>query len=105
MEVPRAASGRRARRRVGSSIVGRPTIDEPLRRLAEDPAAFLPAEPGEERIEDARFVISLQPESHPWSAAVQRLRLDPTEVTSTVVEIRDLLIARVRSASMWSVGS
>jgi len=85
--------------------VGRPTIDEPLRRLAEDPAAFLPAEPGEERIEDARFVISLQRERHPWSVGVQRLRLDPREVRSTVAEIRDLLTARGRSASMWSVGS
>src|SRR5437867_6870574 len=101
MEVPRAASGRRARSRVGSSIVGRPTIDEPLRRLAEDPAAFLPTEPGEERIEDGRFVISLQPESHPWSVGVQRLRLDPSEVGPTVAEIRDLLTARGRSASMW----
>jgi GNAT superfamily N-acetyltransferase len=85
--------------------VGRPTIDEPLRRLAEDPAAFLPAEPGEERIEDARYVISLQPGNHPWSVGVQRLRMQPSEVGSTVDEIRDVLRARGRSASMWSVGS
>jgi GNAT superfamily N-acetyltransferase len=85
--------------------VGRPTIDESLRRLAEDPGAFLPAEPGTERIEDPRYVISLEPGSHPWSVGVQRLRLDPSEVGSAVAEIRDLLTARERSASMWSVGS
>jgi GNAT superfamily N-acetyltransferase len=85
--------------------VGQPTIDEPLRRLAEDPAAFLPLEPGEERIEDPRYVISLEPESHPWSVRVQRLRLDPIEVESAVAEIHDVLTARGRSASMWSVGS
>ena len=85
--------------------MGWPTIDEPLRRLAEDPAAFLPAERGEERIEGARYVISLQPGSHPWSVGVQRLRLEPGEVGSTVAEIRDLLTERGRSASMWSVGS
>jgi hypothetical protein len=73
--------------------------------LAEDPAAFLPAEPEEERIEDSRYVISLQPGSHPWSVGVQRLRLEPGEVGSTVAGIRDLLRARGRSASMWSVGS
>jgi GNAT superfamily N-acetyltransferase len=85
--------------------VGGPTIDEPLRHLAEDPAAFLPVEPGEERIEDPRYVISLEPESHPWSARVQRLRLDPSAVESAVAEIRDVLAARGRSAAMWSVGS
>jgi GNAT superfamily N-acetyltransferase len=85
--------------------VGQPTTDEPLRRLAEDPAAFLPLEPGEERIEDPRFVISLEPERHPWSVRVQRLRLDPSEVESAVAEIRDALTARGRSASTWSVGS
>jgi len=85
--------------------VGGPTIDEPLHRLAEDPAAYLPVEQGEERIEDPRFVISLEPESHPWSVRVQRLRLDPGEVESAVAEIHDVLTARGRSASMWSVGS
>jgi GNAT superfamily N-acetyltransferase len=85
--------------------VGQPAIDEPLRRLAEDPAAFLPVEPGEVRIEDPRYVISLEPESHPWSVRVQRLRLDSSEVESAVAEIRDVLTARGRSASMWSVGS
>jgi GNAT superfamily N-acetyltransferase len=85
--------------------VGQPKIDDPLRRLAEDPAAFLPAEPGEERIEDTRYVISLQPGGHPWSVGVQRLRLEPSEVGSTVGEIRELVKARGRSASMWSVGS
>jgi GNAT superfamily N-acetyltransferase len=85
--------------------VDQPTIDDALRRLAEDPAAFLPAEPGEERIEDARYVISLQPGRHPWSVSVQRLRLEPGEVGSTVAEVRDVLRARGRSASMWSVGS
>jgi len=85
--------------------VGEPTIDEPLRRLAEDPAAFLPLEPGEERIEDSRYVISLEPERHPWSVRVQRLRLDPDGVESAVAEIHDVLTARGRSASMWSVGS
>jgi GNAT superfamily N-acetyltransferase len=62
-------------------------------------------EPGEERIEDPRYVISLQPERHPWSARVQRLRLDPSEVGSAVADIRDVLTARGRSISMWSVGS
>ncbi len=85
--------------------MGRPTIDEPLRRLAEDPAAYLPVEPGEERIEDPRYLISLQPGSHPWSVGVQRLRMDPSEVRSAVAEIHDVLTARGRSASMWSVGS
>ena len=85
--------------------MGRPTIDEPLRRLAEDPAASLPVEPGEERIEVARYVITLQPGSHPWSVGVQRLRLDPGEVAPAVAEIRDVMTARGRSASMWSVGS
>ena len=50
-------------------------------------------------------MISLEPGSHPWSVGVQRLRLDPSEVGSAVAEIRDLLTARGRSASMWSVGS
>jgi GNAT superfamily N-acetyltransferase len=84
---------------------GRPTIDEPLRRLAEDPAAWLPAEPGEERIEDPRFVISLEPGSHPWSVGVQRLRLHPGDVGSAVAEIRAMLTERGRTVSMWSVGS
>jgi GNAT superfamily N-acetyltransferase len=85
--------------------VGRSTIDEPLGRLAEDPAAHLPVEPGEERIEDPRYVISLEPGSHPWSVGVQRLRMDPSEVGSVVAEIRDVLTGRGRWASMWSVGS
>jgi len=85
--------------------VGRPTIDEPLRGLAEDPAAWLPAEPGQERIEDPRFVISLEPGSHPWSVGVQRVRLQPGDVGSAVAEIRSMLTERGRTVSMWSVGS
>ncbi len=80
-------------------------IAQPLRRLAGDPGAFCPVEPGDERIEDPRFVITLDPGDHPWSAQVLRLRFADDEVDATVEEIRRALSGRGRALSMWSVGS
>ncbi len=76
-----------------------------VRRLAEDPEAFGPLEPGEERIEDPRYVIRVSQGRLPWSAQVQRLRFSEREVEGTVAEIRALIAARGRDISTWKVGS
>jgi hypothetical protein len=75
-----------------------------MRSFAEDPMAHVPPERGEERIEDPRFIVTFSPGAHFWSVSVGRLRLDPDRVTPAVVEIRELIRARGRDASVWSVG-
>src|SRR2546422_8927642 len=81
------------------------TVPEEIRRLAEDPEAFRPLEPGEERIEDPRYVIRLSQGRFPRSVGVQRLRFSEPDLDATVAEIRGLIAASGRDASTWMVGS
>jgi GNAT superfamily N-acetyltransferase len=74
-----------------------------LRSFAEDPMAHVPAGPDEERIADPRFIVTFSPGAHFWSVSVGRLRMDAGGVAPAVGEIRDLMRARRRDASVWSV--
>src|SRR2546428_10953429 len=80
-------------------------FSEEVLRLAEDPEALAPLEPGDERIEDPRYVIRVSPERFPWSVGVQRLRLAEPDVEPIVAKIRALIAARGRDVSTWKVGS
>ncbi len=81
------------------------SVPEAVRRLAEDPEAFAPLEPGDERIEDPRYVIRFSQGRFPWSVGVQRLRLAEPDVEPAVAEIRALIAERGRDVSTWKVGS
>ena len=75
-----------------------------LLRFAEDPEAFIPLGPADERLEDPRFVLTLAEGGHWWSATVRRVRLRPGEVAAAVAEVRALVAGRGRDAAAWSVG-
>jgi hypothetical protein len=75
-----------------------------MRSIAEDLTAYLPARPDEERVDDPRFVVTFSPGAHFWSVSVGRLRLDPDRVDQVVTEVRGLVSARARDASVWTVG-
>jgi GNAT superfamily N-acetyltransferase len=74
-------------------------------RFAEDPMAYVPPGPDEERIEDPRFIVMFSPGAHFWSVSVGRLRLDADQVAPAVAEVHELMSARGRDASVWSVGT
>lgn len=75
-----------------------------VERFAQDPMAHLPLEPGEERVEDARFILTFSPGAHFWSVSVGRLRFGDAAIAPVVAEIRELIRSRGRVASVWSVG-
>ena len=75
-----------------------------LRSFAEDPMAHVPVGPDQERIEDPRFIVTFAPGAHFWSVSLGRLRFDADEVGPGVAEVRALIAARGRHASVWSVG-
>ena len=65
--------------------------------------AHVPAGRDEERIVDPRFIATFSPGAHFWSVSVGRLRLEADGVAPAVAEVRGLLRARGRAASVWSV--
>jgi GNAT superfamily N-acetyltransferase len=73
--------------------------------LAEHSNTYTPLGRGEQRFEDARFVIYLGRGRSTWSTVVQRLRLGADEVESTVAEVRELLGRLERPRSSWEVSS
>lgn len=74
-----------------------------LSRFAEDPMTFVPPEPGQERIEDPRFVVTFHKGSHDWSS-IERVRLEKATAGSTVGHLRSLVAERGRRSSTWKVG-
>lgn len=72
---------------------------------AENSNTYTPLGPGDERIENERYVVWLGAGTHPGFNVVQRLRLRESEVEATVAEVRALLADRGRRASTWEVGS
>jgi hypothetical protein len=76
-----------------------------IRALAEDSNAHQPLGPGEQRIEDERFVLFLGTRNHPAWTVAQRLRLQPESVEATVAEVRELVRERGRTSLSWEVSS
>ncbi len=74
-----------------------------IRRLAEDSNAYQPLGPGEERIENERFVLWLGHGDEPGWNVAQRLRLTDANVAETVADVRGLVAARGRSGCSWEV--
>lgn len=72
-------------------------------RFALDPLGFVSAEPGEERIEDLRFVLTFSPGRHVWSTTVGRVRLTQDNLAATVDDVRGRVRERGRSACVWVV--
>jgi GNAT superfamily N-acetyltransferase len=81
------------------------TLPRRVLELAEHSNAYTPLGRGEQRFEDARFVIYLGRGRSTWSTVVQRLRLDAGEVEATVAEVRGLLELLGRPRSSWEVSS
>lgn len=82
-----------------------PPLPDHLFSLAESLNAHMPLAPGEERIERPAYVVWLGAGGdHPAFTVVQRLRLAPDDVESTVAEVRALLAARGRPQATWEVG-
>jgi hypothetical protein len=72
--------------------------------LAENSNLHHPLGPDDERLEDPRYVVYLGPGTFAGFTVVQRLRLRPEEVESTVAEIRAELDHRGRMERTWEVG-
>jgi len=75
-----------------------------IRELAENANTYTPLGPDEERVVDARYVISFGAGSDPHFTVVQRLRLAADGVGDAVAEIRDMVAVRGRGACTWEVG-
>ena len=73
-------------------------------RFAQDPLAYIAPGPDEERIDDARFVLTFSPGRHVWSTTVGRPRLLHDGVALTLEEIRALMRERDAAACVWIVG-
>jgi GNAT superfamily N-acetyltransferase len=73
-------------------------------RFAEDAVSLVAPGPDEERVEDRRSVVTFSPGTHFWCVTVGRLRFDEGRVERDVGEIRELIRARGREASVWTVG-
>lgn len=73
--------------------------------LAEHSNAYTPLGRGEQRLEDARFVVWLGRGRSALSTVVQRLRLEADEVDATVAEVRALLARLDRPSSSWEVSA
>jgi Acetyltransferase (GNAT) family len=76
-----------------------------LLSVAENANTHQPLEPGDERVENDRFVLWMGTGDHPSWNVVQRLRLRPDEVDATRAEVHELLLSRGRGACTWEVGS
>jgi len=76
-----------------------------LAELAEHSNAYTPLGPGEQRLEDPRFIVYLGRSRNPWSTVVQRLRLEDDDVEPTLADVRRLLERFGRSACQWEVSS
>ena len=76
-----------------------------LLSVAENANTHQPLEPGDERIENDRFVLWMGTGDHPSWNVVQRLRLRDDEVDATLAEAHELLLSRGRGACTWEVGS
>lgn len=72
-------------------------------RFAQDPLAFIPVGPDEERVDDPRFVLTFSPGRHVWSTTVGRPRLARDGVEAALTEVRGQMEDRGRSAAVWAV--
>jgi predicted N-acetyltransferase YhbS len=80
-------------------------VDEGLRSIAEDANTHQPLAPGHERIITDRFVLWMGIRSEPAWNVVQRLRLAPETIDSTIEQVHAILAARGRTECSWEVGS
>jgi predicted N-acetyltransferase YhbS len=80
-------------------------VDEALRSIAEDANTHQPLAPGHERIITDRFVLWMGIRSEPAWNVVQRLRLAPETIDSTIEQVHAILAARGRTECSWEVGS
>ncbi len=80
-------------------------IEEPLRRFAEDPAAWGEVDPrsGLERLLTDRYCLLFGTSSA--TTLVSRLRLDPDEVPEVIHEVREAVARRGHREAVWRVGS
>jgi GNAT superfamily N-acetyltransferase len=76
-----------------------------LLSVAENANTHQPLEPGDERVENDRFVLWMGTGDHPSWNVVQRLRLREDDVDATRAEVHDLLRSRGRGACTWEIGS
>lgn len=72
--------------------------------LAESLNLNCPARPGEERVVRPGYAAIIGTETDAHHNVVQRLRLAPDEVASTVAEVRALFAAKGRRAVTWEIG-
>jgi len=77
---------------------------EDARELVENLCTLLPLGRTDERVIEDRFVLWMGPGKDRFFNMVERLRMEPSEVEPTVVEVRDLLAARDRTSATWLVG-
>jgi len=76
-------------------------LDPNVFDLADNPNTFTPLAPGEERVEDERFVLYLGRHG----SVAQRFRFDAAEVDAVRGEIHRLLRERGRDRCSWEIGS
>ncbi len=81
-----------------------PGLSDDVLSLAENSNLHHPLGPTDERLVDSRYVVYLGPGSFAGFTVVQRLRLRPEEVESTVAEVRAELDRRGRMERTWEVG-
>ena len=83
----------------------RAVVDEHLRSIAENANTHQPLAPGHERIITERFVLWMGIRTEPAWNVVQRLRLTPETIDSTIERVHAILAARGRTECSWEVGS
>ena len=76
-----------------------------LRAFAEDPHAFIPLGPGEERVANERYVLTSRPGGDVHANVALRLRLGDAGLIDSVKEIRAQLAGRENPKTTWLVGS
>jgi hypothetical protein len=81
------------------------TLSPHLLSVAENANTHQPLAPGDERVENDRFVLWMGSRPEPSWNVVQRLRLEPGSVDATIAEVHDVLRARGRDGCSWEVGS
>lgn len=79
-------------------------ISDSVAEFAENPTVYLPPEPGEERIVDTEFCLTVSPGNHFWSCGLQRIRFEPGRVEEALMRVRAELTKRGRHESVWSIG-
>jgi hypothetical protein len=80
-------------------------IPDAVLDLAENLNLNCPARKGEERVVRPEFAAIIGTESDAHHNVVQRLRLTPDTVESTVAEVRAIFAAKGRREITWEVGS